>query len=384
VRPICVYYMNVEIVSFFFRLFAVNCIYVQGVLFESVKGANKNISSFSTLWTDFEQRVLPSTALAATNMTVPHVLKVRTLIVDSGLKEQLRNLESIISANPHPNFSSIQKALQMLRFDLIEMDAQKFNPANVSGTNIFGNMSIEFKKQRHFVDGLTLFSKKFTNAVMWIDPWVASSWPWLLVIMLSFFQFQSVIIRSISIFSAIISAATILQLAFAFLSCILFAVTVIINDACSLLPAKDASYWKIITESSFFWNRFGTGCLSEQNRNMFAAFGAHRTASCDSLLNISQYSNDVFDVMIACKNILDANVTSVLTAFQTMNPSLAVKFSAIRNEINRLSPPISMQWPKIFENMLQTHGDCALLLQRCTLHVFVSNVLFTSAQNRIL
>jgi hypothetical protein len=117
---------------------------------------------------------------------------------------------------------------------------------------------------------------------------------------------------------------------------------------------------------------------------MFAAFGAHRTASCDSLLNISQYSNDVFDVMIACKNILDANVTSVLTAFQTMNPSLAVKFSAIRNEINRLSPPISMQWPKIFENMLQTHGDCALLLQRCTLHVFVSNVLFTSAQNRIL
>ena len=132
-RPICVYYMNVEIVSFFFRLFAVNCIYVQGVLFESFKGANKNISSFSTLWTDFEQRVLPSTALAATNMTIPHVLKVRTLIVDSGLKEQLRNLESIISTNPHPNFSSIQKALQMLRFDLIEMDAQEFNPANVFG-----------------------------------------------------------------------------------------------------------------------------------------------------------------------------------------------------------------------------------------------------------
>ncbi len=107
-------------------------------------------------------------------------------------------------------------------------------------------------------------------------------------------------------------------------------------------------------------------------------------ASCDSLLNISQYSNDVFDVIIACKNILGANVTSVLTAFQTMNPSLAVKFSAIHNEINRLSAPISMQWPKIFENMLQTHGDCALLLQRCTLYVFVSNVLFTSAQIRIL
>ena len=238
-----------------FRLFAVNSIYIQGTFIDSLNNANTDISSISALWRHFDERELPSITLAAFNMTAPHVLEVRALIVESGLQQQLQNLESTIAAHPDSNFGYVHNVLKLLFFQRITNI--QITVGNNSGSNIFGNMSGEFSRQRHFVHGLSRFSQKIINAVSWVDPWIASSWPWLFVVALSFLQLQSVVLRSISMFSAIFCAAACLQFVFAFLAFILFSISIIINDGCALLPESDAANWQIVTESSHFWNRFG-------------------------------------------------------------------------------------------------------------------------------
>jgi hypothetical protein len=103
---------------------------------------------------------------------------------------------------------------------------------------------------------------------------------------------------------------------------------------------------------------------------MFAAFDNHETVSCNSVLNVTQYSADLLEVVIAIQNILSDSVTLLLNALQTTNPRFVADFSAIRSDINRSSAPLILQLPRIFEYIQQTSKDCALVLQRCAVLCF--------------
>jgi hypothetical protein len=351
-------------------LLAINAIYIQATLVESLVNANREVSSIADMLLEFEARELPATAFAAFNMTKPPLVQVRVLMFDSGLQQQLKLLESSMNANLQAHFfSSIYRVLKALQFDRIQSVLSAVSETNVTGKNIFGNMTGEFFNQRRILQTVRSFSSKMNKAIMWTNPWILSSWPWLLGIMLSFLILQSVAIRSFSMFSTIILAATCIQLVLSFLAFILFAMSIIINDMCSLFPAENAEHWRIVTESSYFWHRVGKSCFSGQ-RHMYAAFDPHETGSCDSFLNVSQYSSDVIEVLSACENLHNAEWTSNLSAVQITNPVFFAEFSAIRTEIDRLSAPLRLLWPQIFESMQQSSKNCALHLERCARHVF--------------
>ena len=345
-------------------MLAANAIYVHGRLIDSLVLANNDILNISALLTEFEERTLPATKLSALNMMKPSLFEVRFIIFDTGLQQQMKRLEYIINDGFHANFSDVHRSLKQLRFDRIENDVQFFSAANVSSGNVFGNITTEFSKWRHLFKALTEFSQRNVIAFSWVDPWIASTWPWLFVMLLSFLQIQSVVMRSHSIFSTIMMAATWLQLLLAFVAFILFSVSVIIGDLCSFLPAHNAESWQIIAESSIFWNRLGKGCLSEEKRNMFAAFDPDETITCNSVLNVTEYSTDIFDVLIASRSILSARVASDLKALEGTNPKFVADFSAIRSEINQSSTLLALQWPHMHESMQQASNNCALVLHR--------------------
>jgi hypothetical protein len=351
-------------VIFYFRLLALNAIYIHGVLFESLAHANDDILNISSLLTEFEQTTLPTTTLAVLNLMKPSVSELRSIIFDSGLQRQLQFLESALSNEPQANFTLIHNSLKKLRFDSIATDLEFNSVVNASGKNVFGTMFSEFSKWQRFFHALTDFSKRTTYALSWVHPWIASSWPWLLFIAFSFLQLQSVVIRSSSIFSTIISAASWLQLFVSFVAFILFSLSIIINDLCSFLPASNSGNWQIITDSSIFWNRIGKGCFSEQKRNMFAAFDPDEDVSCNSVLNVAEYSALVLDVMMVSQSIGSVDVASELNSLQTINPHFVADFSGIRAEINQSSTRLSMQWPFIFKSMQQASKGCALVLHR--------------------
>jgi hypothetical protein len=343
-----------------------NAVYIQGSLFESLSSANHDIFSISVLLKEFEKQLLPFAALAAANVTQPPLSAIHHIMLDSGLQQELNRLDSaMITSGSETNFTSIHQALKLLRFDRFESKLQTFSSRNVSNENIFSIVSSEFSKQRHFFERLNQFSRQLMSAFTWVSPWVVSSWPWLLVVLLSFLQLQSVIIRSFSMFSTIILSATCLQIVAALLAFILFSVSTVINDLCTFLPEKSAEYWQSITESSYFWKRFGKGCLSEQSRNLFAAFDPSETVSCDSVLNVSQYSIDVAAIMNACKHIVGVDVESRLNALEATNPNFVAEFLSIRFAINQSYSLLTTQWPAILESLEQASNNCTSYLQRC-------------------
>jgi hypothetical protein len=358
-----------DAVSRYYRLLAVNAIYIQGTLIDNFATASREVSSIADMLMEFEARKLPTTAGAAFNMTKPPLVQVHALMFESGLQQQLKLLESSISAN-QKDFRHIYEALKALQFDRIQGVLTTVSEANSTGENIFGKISGEFSNQNRVLKTVTYFSKKLNMAMMWTNPWISSSWPWLFCIMLSFLTLQSVMIRSFSMFSTVITAATCLQLVISFLAFILFAASIIINDVCSLFPAASAENWHTVTESSFFWNRVGSSCLSKQQRNIYAVFDPHEAASCDSFLNVSQYSSNVIEVLSACENLHNAAWTSNLSAVQVGNPNFAAGFSAIRSSIDQLSAPLRLQWPQIFDSIHQTSKNCALYLERYAHYVF--------------
>jgi hypothetical protein len=346
------------------RLIALNTIYIHGVLFDSLVHANADILNISSMVTEFEEKTLPSTTLAALNLMKLSHAEVRSIVFDSGLQRQLQLLEFTMGTELHSNFSSIHSALKKLRFDRISVDFDFFNATNVSSKTVFGTMFSEFSKWHQLFHTLTDFSERATYAMSWVNPWIASSWPWFLVIVLSFLQLQSVVIRSASLFSTIISAASCLQLFFSFAAFILFSLSIVISDLCFFIPAENAEKWQIVTDSSLFWNRIGKGCFSERNRNMFAAFDPDEAISCNSVLNVPEYSAAVSDAMLVSQSIGSAQVASILNSLQKINPNFVSDFSAIRTEINQSSSRLFLRWPIIFESMQQSSKSCAALLHR--------------------
>jgi hypothetical protein len=363
-----------------------NAIYIQGSLFENFSNAIQEVYSFSVLLTDFEKHVLPFTAVAVLNVTKPPLFAIYHIMLESGLQQQLKRLETTIASGnvsgPVTNFTSIHQAsgnvsglethfisihqaLKLLRFDRFQPELQMFSAGDISNQNIFSIVSSEFSKQRIFFEGLYQFSQRSIIAFEWVSPWVVSSWPWLLVVLLSFFQLQSVVIRSNFMFSTIIFSATFLQFVVAFLAFILFSISTVINDLCALLPGNNAEIWQSVTESSFFWTRFGKGCLSEQSRNIFAAFDPNEAVSCDSVLNVSQYSKDVDDILTVCKYIGSVDVSSRLNALEATDPNFVAEFVSIRFEINQSYSLLTTQWPKVLESLEQASKDCTSYLQRC-------------------
>jgi hypothetical protein len=342
-----------------------NAVYIQGSLFESLSSANHDIFSISVLLTEFEKQSLPFAALAAANVTQPPLSAIHHIMLDSGLQQELNRLDLAITLGSETNFTYIHQELKLLRFHRFESKLQVFSSGNGSNENIFSIVSSEFSKQRHFFERLNQFSRQSISAFTWVSPWIVSSWPWLLVVLLSFLQLQSIVIRSFSMFSTIIFSATCLQIVAAFLAFILFSVSTIINDLCMFLPEKSAEDWQSITESSDFWKRFGKGCLSEQSRNVFAAFDPSETVSCDSVLNVSQYSIDVADIMTVCKHIVGVDVESRLNALEATNPNFVAEFLSIRFAINQTYSLLTTQWPAILESLEQASKNCKSYLQRC-------------------